>query len=1204
MPRIGRTAAHATALALAAALLLPSAASRADDSVLFSTTSVAPNVLLLLDSSASMNNLIWHPNYTPGAPVSCNSATYGSFPLNPLGAFDPTATYYAVGSKFYYKDALGTLVLAGTTTQTHCGKTHTIPTDQNASPDPTLDPNTKYTHLYGGYLNWLFSTESDPYWGPLAPAALRIDGQTNGVPSSCIGGAAFAKYGRTRMNVTKQVLKDIVCQVNLVGQVRFGVAQFRNRANGQTDTNGGYVIEPVDIPNSQQMSDLVSAINSTAANDDAPLGESLFQLYTYFMPRDATKMPKGKDGVTAFPRYEYDVSSSGTGGHHTNQSNGWTPDPIQYSCQKSFIMIITDGDSSKDDFDPIPTQNEAAGFADFKDKLIGDYNQDGETEEQPNLGYPGSKAALYLDDIAKYMTENDYRPDKSGVQTIDTYTIGFHASDSANQLLSKTAAVGNGLFFAVNNQDALAQAIIDQLHSIIEKSQSFTAATVPASRTADGEQLYVSLFTPTSKTPYWEGHLRSYRLTGDGEIQDKNGLCAIDDPTGQCASGQFLPVEQRPPFWDAANEMPAPASRNLFASVLRGGTPAPDVVPFTWQAPSGPTPPSNGVDAADLGVTVFPPPALPGGSIATTAEQYAQEIVANIRGCEFGTGANSVPCTLREGQLPDIFHSNPVVVGLPTMFESEPSYQVGFKGLVAGRDRVIYAGSNGGFLHGFHAGDWQASATPPKYDEGTGVELFGFMPWTARKNIAQKPLDLGGRDYYFVDGSPTVSDAWFYTDYTVGTKDASGSEWRTALVTGMRQGGDTYLALDVTHPDAVSCDSPAIGSGYPCYLWEFPKENAAAAYANWMGQTWGEPILTKIKVKVGTSELERWVAIVSGGYDASGDPNQTASYSATATKGRSIWVLDMKTGVPLAYRKFDTAGDCSNPAAVVNNTAERTMCYAVSSTPAVYDTDGDGFADVIYVGDLGGNMWKWVLKAPLRLSAATTATDAKTDWPFRKWFSAPVYTSGGVKYYKSFFFPPAGTRKNGKLWLAFGSGERNNLLYMSNPATTADNNRFYVVEESDVFDSGNPVQSLITESNLTNLTSNNTCASLGGTKGYFIVGAEGEKWVTNVDLFVGYVIANSYIPQPSLDPCEVSGNAYLWAFRVDCGQGYFASGNSTSRTQNIGAGLPTDPRITVGSSGDSSNRLIVSKQGGEIINIEAPPGFPGSGVFYWRELLP
>ena len=355
---------------------------------------------------------------------------------------------------------------------------------------------------------------------------------------------------------------------------------------------------------------------------------------------------------------------------------------------------------------------------------------------------------------------------------------------------------------------------------------------------------------------------------------------------------------------------------------------------------------------------------------------------------------------------------------------------------------------------------------------------------------------------------------------------------------------------------------------------------------------------------MGSNELERWVAVVSGGYHPSGDPNDHASYSATATEGRSIWVLDMETGIPLAERKFDTAGNCANPAAAVNTTAERQMCFALSATPAVYDSDGDGFADVIYAGDLGGNMWKWVIKDPLQLSDATTASTPATDWPFRKWFSAPIYpTSGSPQYYKSIFFPPAGTKKNGKVWIAFGTGERNDLLYMSDATTPDDNNRFYVVEDTDIFEQGAPAQSLIGESNLTNLTNTSTCGSVGN-KGYYLVGSEGEKWVTNVDIFVGYVIANSYVPQPSTDPCEIGGLAYLWAFKVECGQGLFtdASGNP-DRTLDLGAGLPTDPRVTVGANGDTSNRLIISKQGGDIINIDAPPGFPGSGMFYWRELL-
>ena len=1192
------------ALALTAALFLPSAASRADDTVLFTTTSVAPTVLLLLDSSASMNHLIWHPAYDPSATVSCNATDYGAWDpvANPSGAFDPTATYYAINNKFYYK-LLGVLVQDGSPTRTHCGRTRTIPTDANASPDPTLDPNTKYTHLSGAYLNWLFSAESDPYWGAGAPDNVRIDASGNGIPTSCGGGSNYGKYQRTRMNVTKQVLKDVVCQVNLVGEVRFGLAQFRQRAPTSTDANGGFVVEEVAIPESGQLSDLTQAINSVDADTDAPLAEALFQLYTYFMSRDSADLPVGKDGATKFPRYEYNVSASGTGGNWVNSSSSYTADPVEYSCQKHFIMVITDGDSTKDNFEVQNDVQEAAGFADFKDKLIGDYNGDGEVEEQPNLVYPGSNSSFYLDDIALYMTENDFRPDFENVQTIDTYAIGFHTSDAANSLLGKTAAVGNGLFFAVHDEDALAQAIIDQLQSIIEKAQSFTAATVPASRTADGEQLYVSLFTPSSKTAYWDGHLRSYRLNGAGQVLDANGQCAIDDPTGNCFSGAFLPVDQRPPFWDASSSMPAPGSRNLLTSVLRGAALDPDVVEFRHEAPSGGVPPANRVAAADLGVT-FPPATTPLDSIATDVEEYTDEIVASVRGCKFGTGANGVACVEREGQLSDIFHSNPVVVGLPAMFESDPSYKEGFKGLVGTRDRVIYAGSNGGFLHGFHAGDWQPSDTPPKYDPGTGAELFGYMPWPARQNIQYKPFDKGNRDYYFVDGSPTVSDAWFYTNWQTGGKLASGAEWRTVLVTGLRQGGEAYLALDITNPAASSCASPAQGDGYPCYLWEFPREDDTSSAQDYMAQSWGDPILTKVRVTDGSTVFERWVAIVTAGYDPSSDPNEHAAYDPDSLAGRGIAVIDLKTGEPLATRGFDPAGDCTNPGALVNNTPERQMCFAIPSTPAVYDADGDGFADVLYVGDLGGNMWKWVLKAPLELSDATTAADAAGDWPFRKVFSAPVYNDGSNDFYKSIYFPPAGTRKNGKIWIAFGTGERNDLLHMGDVATTEDNNRFYVIEEVDLWEQAATPFPDLTENDLVDLTSTNTCGDLSGARGYFIVGEEGEKWVTNVEIFVGYVIVNSYVPQPSTDPCEIGGLAYLWAFKVECGEGLFTDGaGNPERALDIGAGLPTDPRVTVGSDGDSTNRLIISKQGGDIINIDAPPGFPGSGMFYWRELI-
>lgn len=1178
--------------ALAAVLLMLGsgpAAAQEDDTALFSTAQVAPNVLLLMDNSASMNHLIWHPAFDPAGSHSCNN-------WNP--------------DVFFTADPNG-----GDITLTRCGNTRTIPVDKKAD---------DLMRVQGSYLNWLFSDESAPYQSAI------VNETGNGFTPNCVeNGNTFRRFGRTRMNVAKQALQNVVCQVNLVGEVRFGISVFRGAlvnnqpVNEDLDPNGGYVLAEVELPESEVQADLIRTVNAIEADSQTPISEALFQSYTYFMSRNVSDIPVGRDGSTRFPRYEYKTTTTDGGGSHTTKSSSWPVDPMEYSCQKSFVIIITDGEPTKDDFDIESPSSTARGFGDFQ-ALIGDYHTgDGEDER----GCSGSDCSLYLDDIAKYMQDNDFRPDMEGDQVIDTYTIAFSLDPTAQDLLQKTADVGNGLFFATGDEEALADAIVDSLTDIIEKSQSFTAATVPASRTAAGDHLYVSLFTPSNKTQYWSGHLRSYAITAAGEIHDRFGQCALLDPNApaECFSGPFQSAELRPPFWDAADEVPSPSSRRLMTSLFEQPGQPNRTVRFRDESQGGLLAPGN------MGVFPFPPTSPYTGSQATSAEELTAEIVANVRGCKFGTGANGVACQERPTLLSDIFHSNPVVVGQPALFDSDPSYKE-FARQNATRDRVIYAGNNGGFLAGYLAGRWRTTPAPAGYDDGTGEELFGFMPWPSRQTIRELPRDAGGRDFYFVDGSPTVSDVWSYPSATTVGKNPDGSEWSTLLVGGLRQGGEAYYALDVTDPSLCASSASSDG-GWPCYAWEFPMEADPRAFADtslwsdYVGETWGDPIITKIRVKVGAATnngqgFERWVAIVTGGYHPTSNPNEHQAYDPAGTKGRSIWILDAKTGEPLAVQRFrgsgarcDTAGEPSyNPA-----TPRESMCYAFASTPAVFDVDGDGFADTIVVGDLGGQVWKWVIRGLGEDAANTGASiEVQPNWSFRKIFQAPVHVDGGgnngIPFYKSFFFPPAATLKNNKVWIAMGTGERTQLSFMGDSSTTADNNRFYVFVEPDIFDrqktladlQADPSRGVLREStDFVELLTNQSSANLGGAKGFFIVGAEGEKWVTNVDIFGFVVLVSSYIPpSTTVDPCTIGGSAFLYAFEITSGQGFFTTASGgTERVKSIGGGLPTDPRVTLGTGDPKSNRVIISKQGGEIENLQAPPGFgPGIGVFYWREL--
>ena len=1194
MKAINRNRAFA-AFALLAALCVPRGASwsaaTTDDTSLFSTA-VPPNVLLLQDNSGSMNSVVWYPGFDPSqeSTFACNHTNGG----------------YTADQAF-----------TNTTTATKCGKSRTYYIDAR------VKAQGQQTRFEWQYLNWLHSLPNG------SPILTDIAATNNGTYSACLQAegftATFAKYQRSRTTAARDTLRDVVCQVNQAGNVRFGMAEFR-LPGGSNDPNGGFVVVPIHnytdtyslngsavLTHGQQLDNYFQAIQGATWT---PLAESLFQVYTYFMSRTAANLPKGKDNATKFPLYTYKTNVTGNWGD-VGSGSAVPPDPVQYSCQKNFVIIITDGEPTMDNFANANTSdNTSQGFSNVISKLIGTYAGDVATApygtvpkvQGPDcVDPPSSNCALYLDDVAAFMHNNDFRPDLSGTQTIDVYTVGFTTSPQANDLLAKTAAKGGGLFFHSDTPDQLAGAIVSDITDIIQKSQSFTAATVPATRTSDGGNIYTSLFVPNN-TPYWQGGLELFQITSNGDILDANGNCALLNPTppGECKGGQVSPSAV--PFWDAAAKIPLPASRVLYASMPSGSVSV--RVPFdnTLGTPTAPVPVSGLGDPSTTAddLTIANKPSYP-GSNATTATMLAQEIIQNLRGCVLGTGAPSeAACATRPYLLGDIFHSNPLVVGSPAGFVPETSYGA-FKTAKATRKKMIYAGSNDGFLHGFDAGTWQSNPPAPAqpgYDRGTGVELFGFMPWPVRRNARYIPTQSGSRTYYAVDGSPAAADVWFYSSGTQlpTAKAADGHEWHTVLMGGLRQGGNAYYALDVSDPSAA---------GYPAYLWEFPQEGAASSLTQYMGQTWGQPIMTKIKVTIAGKKYERWVAVVTGGYDKTSDPNDNTNYSATAKAGRALFVIDLATGKILGQKLFNSAAPASDPTSQ--------MKYAFATTPSVFDLDGDGFADVIYVGDLGGNMWKWVIADdPTHGNYGTDPINSTGDvnqpnWKFKQFFQAKAtsasslgVTVGSVTYYKSFFFPPAGTFKSGTLWLAFGSGERANVQRQGDSTTDTENNRFYAMTDIDPYERAATANPVLTEANLYDATATETsCPSLSSYRGYLVKALDGEKFVTDVELFAYNVITSSFTPVASSDPCSSGGSATLYIFRVDCGQGYFSGTGVPRRQLLLGAGMPTDPKVTVGASGSGNNggtRVIVTQQNGQIDNPKGPDQIgSGLGQLYWRE---
>jgi len=335
----------------------------------------------------------------------------------------------------------------------------------------------------------------------------------------------------------------------------------------------------------------------------------------------------------------------------------------------------------------------------------------------------------------------------------------------------------------------------------------------------------------------------------------------------------------------------------------------------------------------------------------------------------------------------------------------------------------------------------------------------------------------------------------------------------------------------------------------------------------------------------------------------------------------------------IAQQKVATAGA---PPAINSGTVQNQMQYALVSTPAVVDTTGDGFADVIYVGDLGGNLFKWVIHE-IGEDRVNDGTGLRTqpNWKFQHLFQAATYTGSpsSTKYWKNIFQPPAVAKVGNELWIAFGTGERaaigftDRLTDGDDPsdvtpddedhATTiaspgAEENRFYAITDPDPLATSATTPLVLTEAaytgspGLTDITVVGT--TVASPRGYYFRTANAEKFVTTTAIFAGKVITASFTPSqiqptdPSWDPCTQRGNGNLYIFDLETGRGVFEDGaGDEQRYKDIGAGLPTDPKISIGVGGDD-NKIVIQQSGTEVQIFDAEDVDYGRGIIYWREL--
>lgn len=309
---------------------------------------------------------------------------------------------------------------------------------------------------------------------------------------------------------------------------------------------------------------------------------------------------------------------------------------------------------------------------------------------------------------------------------------------------------------------------------------------------------------------------------------------------------------------------------------------------------------------------------------------------------------------LKGYQLGSIIHSSPILLTQKGAIVADS----GSMGSVDRDDYVLF-GTTQGVLHVVKSGTQNTQVTNGgSVAEGSGTEVFSFVPkemLEKQKNgfFESMAMDRSASGFYYgVDGpwtAHTVYEPNFY-DATVDGKTvqrdglqvkANSKLSHQYVYGGLRMGGSSYYALNLSDIDK------------PKLMFHIDPASATSGALSYMGQSWSKPTLAYIKWN-GERKL---AMIVGGGYDAQYESPTFTNSTKGAVKGSGVYIFDAENG-KLLWWGSSNAGNKDGTATGGVETTIDGMVNSIPSRVKTVDRDSDGLVDHLYVGDLGGKVFR------------------------------------------------------------------------------------------------------------------------------------------------------------------------------------------------------------------------------------------------------
>lgn len=785
-------------------------------------------------------------------------------------------------------------------------------------------------------------------------------------------------------------------------------------------------------------------------------------------------------------------------------------DPIQYSCQKNFVLGIGDtnthadrniGDASTTQYEPT---RPALSSGDNTFSVTAYTNKVGQLHGIGNYGNAiigGNGRGGLIAGMAYYANTTDIRPDNpnipktDGMQTLQTYWLdvleyssytynnqyylatkygGFNVPGDYGNPLNRTGdinqawwhtgpatdTVGSGSgaqlrpdnYFTAAKADQMVSGLASAFRSIASKMKSYSSslATADLEFATAGEGNYATQFDAND----WSGEVVAASATAD-------------------AAGET----NRSEAWRFSSTLATQAAGtgwNTGRNIVSWNTSTRRGVPFrianlaTAQTTPLDTAYRSGDDKSD----------------------YLNYLRGDRTHEQNSTATGSAKAYRnRSSLIGDIVNSKVTVVG-PTVVggyseSSNPGYNA-YATANRNRENILLVGTNAGMLHVING---------KLTGVGAGRELFAYVPGVAFTGPTNTPATnglqaLGNPNYvhrFFIDSPPVYSDVDLNRTNTSAVP--ASNDWRPIAVGGLGKGGKAIYALDLSGATSVSSETAAANK----VMWEFTDTD--------LGYTFGTPIIAK------TAQYG-WVVIAASGYNNS--------------NGRAyLYVLDAKTGALLQKVATPTTG---TSAQVDDGTAANPTNLA--NIAAYYRDSMDGTVESVYGGDLKGNVWRFDLTAVTGAYPAAVKIARLTD---NQGNAQPVTTKPVIgidpKTYQRF--------------IGIGTGR----LLAANDINNSQAQRFYVIKDGNMA-SYNTAAMLnaasagltfpLATSNFRQLTSLTDGVTLAASDmgWYFNLGSgtAGSSFRVLVDpsYFQGIVAFAATVPS-STDACSAAGTSRVYA---------------------------------------------------------------------------